>query len=227
MAHRPFKLSGSGLAFSAAGQSGIYQDASTTTTIDNPLSWSGNSTLTLSLPAAGGLSLAGGLTTTGAGSVTQSGNGSLTFTGTNSLAGTFTANGGTAAITSGSFGSANLTVGNTAPATMTISGSGTKVNVSNELQVNSQATAGGSTAYLNLQGGTLSVAGAAVVGGARMDTQPYGYKCPVQSERRIVWRQRPVDHRPVGFGSEYLQYHRRHAQYLRRASPSARSATQC
>ena len=95
MAHRPFKLSGSGLAFSAAGQSGIYQDASTTTTIANPLSWSGDSTLTLSLPAAGGLSLVGGLTTTGAGSVTQSGNGSLTFTGTNSLAGTFTANGGT------------------------------------------------------------------------------------------------------------------------------------
>ena len=55
---------------------------------------------------------------------------------------------------------------------MTISGSATKVNVSNELQVNSQATAGGSTANLNLQGGTLSVAGAAVVGGARMDTSP-------------------------------------------------------
>ena len=118
------QLTGSGLAFSAGGQSGIYQDASTLTTIDNPLSWSGDSTLALSLPAAGGLSLAGGLTTTGAGSVTQSGNGSLIFTGTNSLAGTFTANGGTAAITSGLFGTANLTVGNTAPATMIISAAG-------------------------------------------------------------------------------------------------------
>ena len=165
-------LTGGGLAFSTTSQSGIFQNASTATTIDNPLSWSGSNSLALSLPGTGSLLLTGGLTTTGPGVVTKSGIGSLTFTGSNTLAGAFSANGGTTAISSGSFGSANLTVGNTSPATLTISGSGTKVNVGNALDVNYGATASGSTAFLNLQGGTLSVAGAAIIGRARMDTSP-------------------------------------------------------
>src|SRR4029077_5314120 len=46
------------------------------------------------------------------------------------------------------------------------------VSVGGEFDVNYQATASGSTGYMNLLGGTLNVTGPVTVGHARMDTSP-------------------------------------------------------
>ncbi len=59
-------------------------------------------------------------------------------------------------------------VGQNTSATLTVLG-GT-VGIGGELDVNYQATASGSTGYLNLQGGSLGVNGPVTVGHARMDT---------------------------------------------------------
>ena len=60
------------------------------------------------------------------------------------------------------------------------------------------------------------MAGAVVVGGARMDTNTTDINAQLSQGGGSLCRRRPVDHRRVGFGPEYLQCHSRHPQHLRR-----------
>ncbi len=82
-------------------------------------------------------------------------------------AGSVTLSPGASLITS----AGNVHVGQNTGARLTVTNS-SSISIGNELDVNYQATASGSasTAYLNLQGGTVSVAGPVTVGHARMDT---------------------------------------------------------
>ena len=90
------------------------------------------------------------------------------------------------------------------------------MTVGGELDVNYQATASGSTAYLNLQGGTLSVAGPTVVGHARMDTSPADTSAQVTQSGGLLAAGGPMTIGQLGAGPEHLQCQRRHAHGLQR-----------
>ena len=153
----PITLTGNPISLNlASGTCGIYQNSANPVTIDNALSWTGSNALTLQSQGAGGLVLAGGLSTSAVGSVVSIAGGSVSFS-------------------SSSFGTGtngNLRVGNNAPASLTIQ-NGASLNVGGELDVNYQNTLG-SPSTLTLNSGSLTVSGAnqTIIGRASLRTGP-------------------------------------------------------
>ena len=140
----------------ASSGGGIYQNSANLVTINNALSWTGSNSLTLQCQGAGGLVLAGGLSTSTAGSVVSIAGGSVSFS-------------------SSSFGTGtngNLRVGNNAPASLTIQ-NGAALNVGGELDVNYANTLG-SASTLTLTSGSITVAGVnqTIIGRASLRTGP-------------------------------------------------------
>ena len=153
----PVTLGGNPITLSLATTGGgIYQNSANPATIDNALSWTGSNTLTLQSQGAGGLTLAGGLSTSTSGGLLTVANGSVTFS-----AGAFS---------TGTNG--NLRVGDVAPAALTIQ-NGAAVNVGGELDVNYQNTLG-SVSTLTLNSGSLTVAGSnqTIIGRAGLHNGP-------------------------------------------------------
>ena len=153
----PVTLGGNPISFNMASSGGgIYQNSASPVTIDNALSWTGSNTLTLQSQGAGGLILAGSLSTSNSGSLVTVENGSVAFS-------------------TGSFGTGtngSLRVGDNAPASLTIQ-AGAVLNVGGELDVNYQNTLG-SASTLTLNSGSLTVAGTnqTIIGRANLRTGP-------------------------------------------------------
>ena len=150
------------------------------------LSLLGSNTFTGGTTISGGtLQLGNGITghdgsLTSGGSIADNGTlsfdlfGSQTYSGNISGSGNLLIASGSVTITSAatlSGTAGNMHIGERSGAMLTLSNS-SSISVGGELDVNYQATASGNTGYLNLQGGTLAVAGPVIVGHARMDSSP-------------------------------------------------------
>ncbi len=133
---------------------GIYQNSANPVRVNNALSWTGNNTLTIKSQGAGGLTLAGGLSTTASGSLVTIGGGSVTFS-----TGTF-----------GTGTNGNLRAGDNTPSSLTVQDNAT-LNVGNELDVNYQNTLG-TASTLSLKSGAMNVTGQTIIGRANLRTGP-------------------------------------------------------
>ena len=138
----PVTLGGNAILLDAtSANGGIFQNSANPVRINNALSWTGTNTFTIKSQGAGGLILAGSLSTATTGSLVTIGAGSVTFS--------------TATFGTGTNG--NLRVGDVAPASLTVQDR-RHVAFGGELDVNYGNTLGG-VSTLTLKSGSLAVAG--------------------------------------------------------------------